>query len=174
MHLSTVKIPIDFGFDWFWSSLSFSIMKPIFLPNLFALFLYIFSETRRLQILVRPSLATDRISLGFWLNISFVVNHRGAFRSIIAFAIDLLTSEDRYFLWITAVPLPRRCLQSSTTFGIAHALCYTRAEWATQSAAWVGSSLFDFLTVPQAITSPKLYLPSVRSVVLVKTQLQSI
>ena len=40
MHLSTVKIPIDFGLDWFWSSLSFSIMKQIFLSNLFALFLY--------------------------------------------------------------------------------------------------------------------------------------
>ena len=61
---------------------------------------------------MRPSLATDRISLGFWLNISFVVNYRGAFRSIVAIAVDLLTSEDRYFLWITAVPLPRWCLQS--------------------------------------------------------------
>ena len=60
---------------------------------------------------MRPSLATDRISLGFWLNISLVVNYR-AFLSIVAIAIDLLTSEDRYFLWITAVPLPRRCLQS--------------------------------------------------------------
>ena len=97
---------------------------------------------------MRPSLATDRISLGFWLKIRFVVNHRGAFRSIIAFVIDLLTSEDRYFLWITAVPLPRRCLHSPTTFGIAHAPCYTRAERATQSAARVGSSLFDFITVP--------------------------
>ena len=48
MHLSTVEIPINFGLDWFWSSLSFSILKPIFLPNLFAPFLYIFSETRRL------------------------------------------------------------------------------------------------------------------------------
>ena len=37
MHLSTVKIPTNFGLDWFWSSLSFSILKPIFLPNLFAL-----------------------------------------------------------------------------------------------------------------------------------------
>ena len=55
---------------------------------------------------------TDPKSLGFWLNMSFVVNHRGAFRSIIAIAIDWLNSEDRYFLWITAVPLPRRCLQS--------------------------------------------------------------
>ena len=75
-------------------------------------FCMIFSETRRLYLLVKPSLAIDRISLGFWLNISFVVNYRVAFRSIVAIAIDLLTSEDRYFLWIIAVPLPRRCLQS--------------------------------------------------------------
>ena len=67
---------------------------------------------------MRPLLATDRISLGFWLNVSFVVNHRGAFRSIIAFAIKLFTSERRYFLWITAVPLPRRCLQSRQHSGL--------------------------------------------------------
>ena len=48
MHLSTVKVPTNFGLDWFWSSLSFSILKPIFLPNKFAPFLYIFSETHRL------------------------------------------------------------------------------------------------------------------------------
>ena len=48
MHLSTVNIPTNFGLDWFWSSLSFSILKPIFLPNRFVPFLYIFSETRRL------------------------------------------------------------------------------------------------------------------------------
>ena len=48
MHLSTVKNPTNFGLDWLWSSFSFSILKPIFLPNLFAPFLYIFSETRRL------------------------------------------------------------------------------------------------------------------------------
>ena len=34
-----VKIPINFGIDWSWSSISFSILKPVFLPNLFALFL---------------------------------------------------------------------------------------------------------------------------------------
>ena len=105
---------------------------------------------------MRPSLATDRISLGFWLNIRFVVNHQGAFRWIIAFVIDLLTSEDRDFLWITAVPLPRRCLQSPTTSGITHALCYTRAERATKSAARVGSSLFHFLTVPSTHYVPKI------------------
>ena len=43
-----------------------------------------------------------------------------------------------------------------TTFGIAHALCYNRAEWATQSAARVGSSLFDFLTVPSTHYVPKI------------------
>ena len=88
--------------------------------------------------------------------LSFVVNHRGAFRSIIAFAIDLLTSEDRYFLLITAVPLPRRCLPIPTTFGIAHAPCCTPAERATQSEARVGSSLFDFLTVPSSHYVPKI------------------
>ena len=43
-----------------------------------------------------------------------------------------------------------------TTFGIAHAPCYTRAEQATQSAARVGSSLFDFLTVPSTHYVPKI------------------
>ena len=123
---------------------------------------------------MRPSLATDRISLGFWLNIRFVINHRGAFRSIIAFVIDLLTSEDRYFLWITAVPLPRRCLHSPTTFGIAHATCYTRAERAPNLRPELDHRYLIFLLFRQPITSPKLYLPSVRSVVIVKTQLQSI
>ena len=46
-HLSAVKIHNNFGLDWLWSSLSFSVLKPIFLPNLFALFCIIFSETRR-------------------------------------------------------------------------------------------------------------------------------
>ena len=147
------------GFDLHFHFQSWNLF---FLPNLFAPFLYIFSGTRRLQILVRSSLATDGISLGLWLNIRFVVNHRGAFRSIIAFVIHLLTSQDRYFLWITAVPMPRRCLQSPTTFGIAYATCYTRAERATQSAARVGSSLFDFLTVPSTHCVQKncIYLQS--------------
>ena len=43
-----------------------------------------------------------------------------------------------------------------TTFGIAHAPCCTRAERATQSAARVGSSLFDFLTVPSTHYVPKI------------------
>ena len=42
MHLSTVKIPTNFGLDWFWSLLSFSILKPIFSTKFIcALFVYI-------------------------------------------------------------------------------------------------------------------------------------
>ena len=48
MHLSTVKIPINFGQDWFWSSPSFSILKPILLPNYLHSVCIIFSDTRRL------------------------------------------------------------------------------------------------------------------------------
>ena len=43
-----------------------------------------------------------------------------------------------------------------TTFGITHARCYTRAEWATQSATQVGSSLLDSLTVPSTHYVPKI------------------
>ena len=43
-----------------------------------------------------------------------------------------------------------------TTFGIAHAWCYTRAERAAQSATRVGSSLLDFLTVPSTHYVPKI------------------
>ena len=47
MHLSTVKIPLDFELDWLWSSIPFSSFKPIFLPNLLHCFCII---------LVRPLL----------------------------------------------------------------------------------------------------------------------
>ena len=43
-----------------------------------------------------------------------------------------------------------------TTFGIAHALCYTRAERATQSATRVGSSLLDSFTLPSTHYVPKI------------------
>ena len=113
------------------------------------------------------------MGLGFWLNRSFVVNCQ-TFRSIVAIAIDLLTSEDCYFLWITAVPLLRRCLQSrhsvSRMRGVTLALSGSpnlRPE--SDHHYWI------ILLFRQHISSPKLYyLPSVRSVVLVQTQLQYI
>ena len=116
-HLSTVKIQLNFGLDWFWSSLSFSILNPIFLPNLFALFLYYIWWDSSL-VNISETIAGDQSNhLGFWQNKSFVTNDWVAFQLIVAIAIDLLTSEDRYFFWITAVPLPRRCLQSWQHFG---------------------------------------------------------
>ena len=123
---------------------------------------------------MRPWLATDRINLGFCLNISFVVNYRGAFRSIVAIAIDLLTSEDRYFLWITAVPLPQRCLQSwqysvSRMRGVTLALSGPPNLQPESDHRYLILLLFR-----QPITYAKLYVPSVRSVVLVQTQLQYI
>ena len=71
-------------------------MKPVFLPNLFALFLWIFSVTIACIHLVRPSLANDRLS---WLltYISFVVDHRWTFRSIIDIAIDSVHIGRRIF-----------------------------------------------------------------------------
>ena len=121
---------------------------------------------------MRPSLATDRISLGFWLNIRFVVDYRGAVRSIVAIAIDLLTSEDRYFLWITAVPLSWRCLQSRQHSG-SRMRDFTLALSGPPNLRPESDHRYLILLLfYQPISSPKLYLPSVRSVVLVQTQLQ--
>ena len=123
---------------------------------------------------MRPSLATDRIGLSFWLNISFVVNYRGAFRSMVAIAIDLLTSEDWYFLWITSVPLPRRCLQSRQ-HSVSRMRCVTLALSGPPNLRPESDHRYWILLLfRQHITSTKLYLPSVRSVVLVQTQLQYI
>ena len=60
------------------------------------------------------------------------VRHAGQWtcQSIIVIAIDLFTSEDRYFLWIAAVSL----FTIPTTFRNAHALCYTREAPLIQSA----------------------------------------
>ena len=49
MHLSTVKVPIDFGIDWSWSSFSFFNFKPVIFYQILRLLnicvvLYIFSE----------------------------------------------------------------------------------------------------------------------------------
>ena len=47
-----------------------------------------------------------------------------------------------------------------TTFGIAHARCYTRTERTTQSATRVGSSLLDSLTAPSSHYVPKILFTS--------------
>ena len=123
---------------------------------------------------MRPSLATDRISLGFWLNISFVLNHWWAFPSIVAIAIDLLSLEDQYFLWITAVPLPRRCLQSRQQSGSRIRGVTLALDGPPNLRPESDHRYLILILFHQPIMSPKLYLPSVRSVVIVQTQLQYI
>ena len=56
-------------------------------------------------ILVRPWLTTDGTSFGSWKNLSFTANYRWTFRWIVDIAIFLFTSEDRWCLWIIALPL---------------------------------------------------------------------
>ena len=97
---------------------------------------------------MRPLLATDRINLGFWLNISFVINYRGAFRSTVVIAIDLLTSEDGLFSLNHSGASAATVFTIPTTFGIVHAQSYTGVEQATQSVTQVVSSLLDAFTVP--------------------------
>ena len=78
-----------------------------------------------------------------------------------------ISVDNRYYNWFINLGRPKFSLNHSgasaatlftipTTFGIAHAPCYTRDERATQSAARVGSSLFDFLTVPSTHYVPKI------------------
>ena len=158
MHLNTVKTHVVF---WAWQTFSFN-----FIFNLTYLRSFV-SYVVRLSCyytLVRPSLATavatDRISRLSWPNVSFAANHRWSCRSIIDTAIDLFTSEDRYFLWIAAVPL----FTIPTTFGNAHARCYTREAPLTQSATQVGSSLLDSSMLwlfREAITYPIIVFTSI-------------
>ena len=86
---------------------------------------------------MRPSLATNRIGLLSWLNISFALNHWWTFRWIIISAIDLFTLEQQYFLWITTAPL---CVYGLTIFGVVHTRgCYTQEAPVIQSvtAGWI-------------------------------------
>ena len=97
---------------------------------------------------MRPSLATDGISLGFWLNISFVVNHPRSISIDNRLCNRFINLGRPIFSPKHSGALAATVFTILTTFGIAHVPSYTRAERATQSAARVGSSLFDFLTVP--------------------------
>ena len=111
---------------------------------------------------MRPLLATDRISLGFWLNISFVVNYRGAFRSIVAIAIDLLTFGRPIFPRNHSGASAATVFTILTTFGISHARCDTRTQQATAFATRVGSSLlrFFYCSVNPLRTQNCMYLQS--------------
>ena len=70
MYLITVKIPTNFGLDWFDLHFHFQSWNLFLYQMYLCSFCIIFSETCRLWILVRPSLMTDQISFGFALNMS--------------------------------------------------------------------------------------------------------
>ena len=114
------------------------------------------------------------VRMGWKIDLLNILFHLFSFRSIVAIAIDLSTSEDRYFLWMTAVPLQRRCLQSwqhsvSRMRGVTLALRGPPNLGPESDHRYLILLLFC-----QPITYAKLYVPSVWSVVLVQSQLQSI
>ena len=151
-----VKILIVLEIDWCWSSCQF---WNLFFYQIYLLCYVLYLMIRSLWILVRPSLVTDRIGLLFWLNVCFAVNYQWTFRSMIDIAIDLFTSEDRYYLWTTAVPLCTCTV--ATPFGM-HACtcqCYTRDPPVTQSATWVRSSLLVAITVSSIHYVSNFYNP---------------
>ena len=77
-------------------------------------------------------------------------------------AIDLLASEDRYILWITAVPLTRRRLQSGQHVG--RRMCDTVTVALSCSPNLRSESDHRYamlLLLCQPITLPRLYLLSV-------------
>ena len=60
------------------------------------------------------------------------------------------------FLWNHSGASAATVFTTQTTFGIAHARCYTRVELPTEAATRVGSSLLDSLTVPSTHFVPKI------------------
>ena len=148
MHLSTVKIPINFGLDWFWSSPWFSNFKLIFLPNLFALFLY--------YIKWDPSIVNISETIAGYRSNQFglLTEHKFCCKLSRSIWIDIRYCNPFINLGRQTFPLndsgafAATVFTISTTFGIAHARCYTRTERATKFATRVGSSLLDSFTVP--------------------------
>ena len=143
----------------------FSILKPIFLPNLFV---YILWDPSLVNI--SETIAGDRSNQfgllteqEFWRKSSRSISIDNRFcNRFINLGRPIFSLNHSGASAATVFTIP-------TTFGIAHAPCYIRDERPELDHRYL-----IFLLFRQHIMSPKLYLPSVRSVVLVKTQLQSI
>ena len=148
MHLSTVKIPINCGQDWLWSSPSFSILKPIVLPNLFALCLYYIQWDPSI-VNISETIADDQSN-----QFGLLTEHKSCRKSSRSISIDSRSCNWFINLGRPIFPLNHSGASAATvftiltTFGIAHAWCNTRTERATKLATRVGSSLLDSFTVP--------------------------
>ena len=173
MHLRTVKVPIDFGLDWLWCSPWFSILKPIFLPNVFAQFLYYIYWDLSL-VNISETIADDRSNqFGLLTERTFC---RKLSRNI---SVDsrycnrfINTGRPIFSLnhsGASAATVQSRHHSGSCMRGVTLALSGPPNLWPESDHRYVMLLLFR-----QPITSPKLDLTSVRSVVLVQTQLQSI
>ena len=145
-HLSTVKIPINFGlgFDLHfhfqcWNS---------FIYQIYLQFFIIFSETRPPLVNIGETMAGNRSN-----QFGLLIEHKFCRKLSGNISID-----SRYCNRFINLGRPIFSLNHSgasvatvftipTTFRTAHARCYTRAERATQSATRVGSPLFDALKV---------------------------
>ena len=127
MHLSTVKIPINFGQDWFWSSPSFSIVKPIFLPNLFALCLYYIKWDPSI-VNISETIAGDRSN-----QFGLLTEHKFCRKLSRSISIDSRYCNRFINLRWPIIPLNHSGASAATvftiltTFGIAHARCNIRS-----------------------------------------------
>ena len=147
MRLSTVKIPISFGFDLFWSSLSFSTLKPIFLPNLFALFLYYIKWDPSL-VNISETIAGDRLN-----QFVLLTEHKFCRKLSRSISVDIRFC-NRFINLGRQIFSLNHCGASvvtvftiQTTIRIAH--------------GWPPNlQIKSVLLFHQPITSPKLYLPS--------------
>ena len=125
-----------------------SILKPIFLTNSFALFLY-HIQWDPSHVNISETIAGNR-SNQFGLLTEYKFCHKLS-RSIsidcrycnrfINLGRPIFSQNHSGSSAATVFTIP-------TTFGTAHAQCYTRAERPTQSTTRVGPSLLDALTVP--------------------------
>ena len=149
MHLSAVNIPANFGLDWFWSSLSFSILNPIFLPDLFVLFLYYILWDPSL-VNISETIAGDRSN-----QFGLLTEHKFCRKLSSSISIDSRYCNRFINLGRLIFPLNHSGASAATvftiptTFGIVHARCYTRAERPTQSATQVGVPINNILALVQ-------------------------
>ena len=115
---------------------------------------------------MRPSLTTDRISLGLWLNIRFVVNYGGAFRSIFAivtwfsyYSVNLLRLQNCIYL-----PSDLSCLYklNCNIFNhheILYFLCIGPHQQSTISSGWLWSSWWRQAAEPSSWLRNDLSIP---------------
>ena len=146
MHLSTVKIPIKFGLE-----IGFDLHFHFQSWNLFFYQIYLRSYDNS------ETIAGDRSN-----QFGLLTEHKFCRKLSRRISIDSLCCNRFINLGRPIFPLNHSGASAATvftiptTFGIAHAWCYTRAERIAQSATRVGSLPLDSLSAPSTHYSPKI------------------